>query len=187
MRMKWCVAAALLSATIAVPVSSAIKAMNLEELMSITNDVVSGTILDKDSIELDHPGDGAVYTRLTVKGESLRTGKKGTWELVFHGSHDPADRYIMSEMPTLQDSRVGGEIVVFFEVDKKLDDRNHAHSWANLYRVEKGFGEPVVIGKGEGAAFEKNTRLVDVRERVATTHAALLKKQAGTPDDNQGK
>lgn len=176
MRMKWCVSTLIVAAVAALPVAAAIKALNLEQLMSLTDDVVYGTIVDKEVVKLDHPWKGAVYTKLTVQGESLRHGKEITTEIVFHGSHDPSDDYIVSEMPELQDSRVGGKVLLLSSKTNELGKRNLVHNLAGLYRVESGFGEPVLVGKGEGFAFPENTKLSDVRERVRTTHDVLVEK-----------
>jgi hypothetical protein len=48
-----------------------------------------------------------------------------------------------------------------------------AHNLAYVYRVEDGFGAPVVIGKGEGAAFPENIKLSDVRAQVLATQPVL--------------
>jgi len=176
MRMKKCVSTLIVAALAALPVAAAIKALNLEELMTITSDVVYGTIVDKEVITLDHPWQGAVYTKLTIQGESLRDGKQATTEVVFHGSHDPSDNYIISEMPELQDTREGGKVVVLFNKTAELGGRNLAYDLSGVYRVESGFGAPVLVGKGEGFAFPVNTKLDDVRARVRTTHDVLVEK-----------
>jgi len=176
MRMKSCVAALLATAIVALPVGAAIKAMNLAQLMSITDNAVHGTIIAKQSIRVDAPWPNAVYTKLTIEGASLRTGEVGTFEVVFHGSHDRRDDYIISEMPDLKDTRVGGEVVAFLEQDApQVAGLDVVHSWAGLYRVERGFGQAVVIGKGKGSAFPANTALAEVNQRVLTTHADIAK------------
>jgi len=169
---KFLVATALVAA-VTVPVVAAIKAMNLRELMEITNDVVLGEVVGKTTFVDDHEMEGAVYTTLTVQGESLRNGEVGTYEVTFLGSHDPADEFVISEMPALQDVRLGGEVVLFTESQADFGGRNVAHSWANAYRVERSFGEPVVMGKGEGSAFPTNMTLVSVREQVRATSLAI--------------
>lgn len=176
MRMTSCVTALVVAAVVALPVGAAIKAMNLGELMSITDDAVYGTIVKSESIRLDAPWPNAVYTQLTVEGESLRTGEAGVFEMVFHGSHERSDDYVISEMPALQDVRRGGKTVVFFEKDvADVAGKNVVHNWANLYRVEQVFGAPVLVGKGEGSAFELNASLEEVRTRVSSAHADILK------------
>ena len=173
MRVSKCVLALSAAALLAIPVTAAIKAMTLRELMEVTQDAVHGKIVARDSIRLDHPWEGALYTQLTVEGESIRTGEKGTFKVIFHGSHDKDDWYGISSMPTLQDSRTGGEGVLFFGEHPLLPGHNLVYNFAGLYRVEMGFGEPVVVGKGEGMAFPENTKLTDVVTDIRATHAEL--------------
>jgi hypothetical protein len=73
MRLPRTLSIALGLALVALPAAAAIKALTLAELMEITTDSVHGTILEKSSFRLDWPFEGAVYTKLTIKGESLRT------------------------------------------------------------------------------------------------------------------
>lgn len=178
MRVTRCITALAVLTAIAAPTVAAIKAMDLKELMSITSDAIHGRIVSKDTFEMDRPREGSVYTKLVVEGESLRTGQAGTFEIVFHGSHDVRDAYTISEMPTLQDTRVGGEIVAFFDKNEWRHGKNVVFDFSGLYRVEQGFGAPVLIGKGEGAAFVENTKLLDVRTRVASVHAELAAEAA---------
>jgi len=175
MRITRCVVTLLVAAVAALPIGAAIKAMNLSEVMSITDDVVIGEIISKETVSFDHPWPDAIYTKLTITGESLRSGKQILKQVVFHGSHDPSDNYIVSEMPELKDTRIGGQVMALSSSTKELGDRDLVHSLAGVYRIESGFGEPVVIGKGEGFAFTENTRLSDVRESVRATHEALAK------------
>jgi hypothetical protein len=161
----------------ALPIGAAIKAMNLTEMMTITSDVAHVRILEKSSFRLAYPFPEAVYTELTVKGTSLRTGKDVETTLVFLGSHDPKDQYGVSEMPTIQDTRKGSEVVVFFYKDTAFPgERNVLFNLGAVYRVEKTFGNPVVIGKGEGFPFPENVKLEDARLNVRATHLAM---QAG--------
>jgi len=158
----------------ALPIAAAIKAMTLAEMMEITTDVAHVQILEKSSFHLGHPFPEAVYTELSVKGTSLRTGKAIETTMVFLGSHDPDDQYGISEMPTLQDTRVGSEVVVFFFRDAAFPGgRNVLFNLGSVYRVEKTFGSPVVIGKGEGFAFPENIKLEDARLNVSETHQAM--------------
>jgi len=177
MRLKSIVAALACAAVLSVPLTAAIKSMTLRELMEVTEDAVHGTIVARDTVRLDHPWKGALYTRLTIEGESLRTGEEGTFQVVFHGSHEKDDWYGVSSMPTLQDSRLGGETVLFFTEHPLLPGQNLVYDWSGLYRVERGFGEPVVIGKGEGLAFAENTKLTDVAARIRATHSELSRVQ----------
>ena len=101
MRMKSLVAALACAAVLSVPLTAAIKSMTLRELMEVTQDAVHGEIVARDTVKLDHPWKDAIYTRLTIEGTSLRTGEQGTFQVVFHGSHEKNDWYGVSSMPTL--------------------------------------------------------------------------------------
>ncbi len=158
---------------------AAVKALSLSELMEITSDVAHVRITAKASVAADYPYEGCIWTKLSVQGESLRTGEPVQTELLFLGSHDAADRFTISEMPTLQDTRVGGDALVFFWKDPQLlGGANRVFDLSGVYRVEKGFGEPVVVGKGEGFAWSENVKLSAAREQVRAAHLALAAKAA---------
>ena len=167
-------------ALLVVPVGASIQAMNLHDYMHVTNETLHGTIVSKETFRSDHPEAGTVYTRLVVEGDAWRSEQPMTVEVVYMGSHDPKDRFFMSEMPEIRDVRLGNEVVVFWGEDEGLG----AHVVWNLsgvYRVERGFGEPVVIGKGEGSAFPENVKLADARSRVKSTHALIQAEQQAQP------
>ena len=180
MRLSKSIAVALGVALAAAPAIAAIKAMTLKELMAITTDVVDAHIVAKTSFRLDYPMEGAVYTRLSIEGVSLRTQQPVKTDVVVLGSHDPADQFGTSEMPTLQDTRVESEVVIFFAKDLDMPGRPFVVcNLGSVYRVEQAFGSPVVIGKGEGFAFTENLKLDDVRTQVRATHLELQAEQAG--------
>ena len=80
-------------------------------------------------------------------------------------------------MPTIQDTRIGSEVVVFYYKDTTFPgERNVLFNLGAVYRVEKTFGAPVVIGKGKGFPFPENIKLDDARRKVSATHIAM---QAG--------
>lgn len=163
------------AALLATPVVAAIRAMNLSELMSITDNTVLVQITGKTTFAAAYPFEGAVYTQLTLAGESLRTGEAYEGKVVFLGSHDPADQFGTSEMPSLQDTRVGNRAVIFFQHDDAFPGggADVAYNLSYVFRVEDGFGTPVVMGKGEGAAFPDNLKLSDVRAQVTAAQALL--------------
>jgi hypothetical protein len=168
----------LAGALAALPVTASIQALNLEETLELHSDVVHGTIVSRDTLVLDHPEAGSVYTLLTIEGESVLSGEKSTTQAVFMGSHDPADRFNHSEMPELKDVRTGNEVVVFSFRDERLGGRNLVYNLGGVFRVERGFGEPVVIGKGEGFAFPANVKLQDATRAVRETWALVEAKRA---------
>ena len=178
MRILKSAAVVLGLALVALPAAAAIKAMTLTELMGITTDVVHGKILSSTTFRLDYPFEGAVWTKLSVEGDSMRTLAPVKTDVVFLGSHEAADRFTVSEMPTLQDSRVGNEAVIFFYKDPQMqgDSRNVVFALDSIYRVETAFGSPVVVGKGEGFAFPENIKLDDARVAVRAAHLELAKK-----------
>jgi len=156
---------------------AAVKALTLSELMAITTDAAHVRIVAKSTFHMDYPLPDAVWTRLSVVGESLRTGEPVKADLVFMGSHDPADRYTMSEEPTLQDTRLGNEAVIFWWDDPDMPAIGGGHrifDLSGVYRIEPGFGTPVVMGKGDGFAWSENLKLADARDQVRKTHLELL-------------
>lgn len=176
--MRWIRPTAVLLglSLLAVPMSASIKAMSLHEYMQMTAETLHGTILSKETFKSDFPEAGTVYTRVVVEGDAWRSERPMQTELVYMGSHDPKDRYFMSEMPEFRDVRLGGEIVVFWGQDESIQPgrtSNVVWNLANVYRVERGFGEPVVIGKGEGSAFPENVKLSDARSRIKAMHALI--------------
>jgi hypothetical protein len=181
MRFPKIALAAVGAAAFAVPTFAAIKAMTLSELMGITTDAVHVKILEKTSFRSDFPMKDVVWTKLKVQGESLRTGEAVTTDVVFLGSHDAADDYGTSEMPTLQDTRVGGEAVIFFgKIPDMPGQPNVVYDLSGVYRVERSFGAPVVIGKGEGLAFPENVKLDDASKLVRQTHLELQAAKASS-------
>ncbi len=167
---------------VTVPALAAVKAMTLGELMGITHEAALVRITDSRSFPLDLPFEGAVYTSLHVKGESLRSGEPIETDVIFLGSHDPRDHFGTSEMPKLQDTRVGNDAILFYFSDASLPGGpNRVSNLAGAFRIEQAFGTQVVIGKGEGAAFPANVKLTDARAQIRATHLELqaAKAQAG--------
>jgi len=179
MRFPKFAAAALGAAMLAVPTTAAIKALTLSELMTLNSEAAQVRILEKTTFTSDYPLAGVVWTKMKVQGTSLRTGEPVATEVVFLGSHEPQDGYGTSEMPTLQDTRVGADAIMFWYRDEAMPAKlNVASDLSTVYRIEKGFGEPVVVGKGEGFAFAENIKLSEASERIRTTHLELA-AQAG--------
>ena len=170
-------------ALVALPVGASVKLMNLHEYMGITVDTVHGHITAKQTFRSDWPEADTFFTKLTIEGRSVRLGGEArSFEVVFMGSHDPADDFYHSEAPQPQDVRLGNEVVVFFARQPKLlpEQGGVNYMWAHdaVYRVERAFGEPVLVGKGEGFAFGANTRLGDALTRISDTHQLILAERA---------
>ncbi len=178
MRLTHLFAALAVTVVAAWPTGAAIQPMTHKELMEITHDTVHGQVVSSRTVIMDRPYVGAIHTELTVKGTSLRTGEKVEDSFVFFGSHTEGARGFMSEQPDLADVRVGRESVFFLADETLPTTHKRLHHWGAVYRVEQGFGEPVVIGKGEGMAFCTNVKLSDGRAQVRDTHAELLAEAA---------
>jgi len=179
--VSW-LAAGLVLAASALPAAATIKMMTLRELMQATDDCLDAQIVAKDTFRVDAPDyEGMVFTRIHVVGESMRTGETVETDLVYTGSHDPADQYGSSEMPLLKDVRLGNRVVIFYGVDEtNLSGPNQVWAWNCAYRVESVLGQPVVMGKGEGFAFTQNVTLAEARERVRRTHLELQAEAEAT-------
>jgi len=162
---------------LALPCAAAIKAMNLDELTAITHETLLVEVTGRSSFTPGIPEAESVWTRLDVAGESLRSGEAFSGSIVFLGSHDPADHFGTSEMPTLQDTRLGSTVLLLAERSPDFPGGPAlvAHNLAYVYRIENGFGTPVVVGKGEGSAFPLNVKLSEAR---ALAHAAHVKAQS---------
>lgn len=184
MRVMTCVISLFATLVVALPAPASIKAMTLSELMSVTQDTIHGKITARETVRLSHPWPDAVYTQLTIVGENARTGEPQESKVVFHGSHEAADEYTISEMPTLQETRVGAEVIAFISKRKDMEGRYLLHNLGGVFRVERAFGKPVLQGKGPGFAFEKNEKLAVARDRVRQVHVEQLaakKKQSLGP------
>jgi hypothetical protein len=193
MRTRRSLGVAVLAALLSVPCLAAIKAMTLGELMQATTDVVHAQILARSTFHAASPftGDDAVWTRLSLSGESMTSGDPVAFDVVFLGSHDPADAYAISEMPTLQDTRVGNEVVLFYHLhagdhSSEASNERVVHNLAEVFRVEQGFGQAVVLGRGQGSAFPENVKLEEARKLVRLA-AAELKAAGARPAGAEGK
>jgi len=188
---KWIRPAAMFVglALVALPTAASIRAMDLSEYMEITVETLHGTIVAKETFRNDYPEAGTVWTRITVEGDAWRAEEPVTVEAVFMGSHDPADNFFMSEMPEFRDVRIGHEVVMFYGTDPSVHpDRGLANVVWNLsgvFRVERGYGEPVLVGKGEGFAFTENVKLSEAKSRVRAIHQLIESTKAAQPVDGK--
>ena len=159
---------------------AAVKAFTLAEIMTVSADTLDAQIVAKETFRVDDPDyEDMVFTRITVTGESMRTGEPVTTELVYVGSHDPADGYGSSEMPLFQDVRIGNRVVLFYGEDEtNLSGPRQVWGLNCVFRVESVVGQPVVMGKGEGFAFPENVTLAEARDQVRALHLAQVAQQA---------
>ncbi len=160
-----------------VPVTAAVKAMNLEETMRITTGVIHGTIINKDVCRFD-VGDvqNELYTCLTVEGEELRTGEKMTVDLYYLGGVSSGVLEAPNTAPKENQTRVGAKIVAFFWFDSGLTPvgANKIFHFGNVFQVLQGAGDPTVISMGVGSPVPQNIKLSALKAEVARTHQKLL-------------
>jgi len=161
-----------------VPLTAAIKALNLEELMSISSGVVYGEIVKKDVLRFDWADmQNVTHTKLTIEGEELTTGQKVTRELYYMGGSVEGQLDSPCTAPKEHQTRVGAKVVAFYWFDETLisGGANKIFCFANLNQVLKGSGDPTVIGLGEGAAISHNIKLSSLRTEVQRIHQKLQK------------
>jgi len=168
--------ALLLAAAAALPVSAAIKATTLQELMEISTGVVQGQIISKDVVKLDWADmNDLTFTRLTIRGEELTTGERVTRELYFMGGVWNGQVDSPSTAPREHQTRVGASVVAFYWFDSGLAEQgaNKIFCFANIYQVQQGAGEPTVIGMGPGAAVSQNVKLSLLNAQVKSIHLKI--------------
>ena len=56
---------------------------------------------------------------------------------------------------------------------------------SGVFRVERGYGEPVLVGKGEGFAFTENVKLSEAKSRVRSIHKLIESKKTAQPVDDK--
>jgi hypothetical protein len=159
-----------------VPVSAAIKAMTLEELMQISTGVIQGQIVSKDVYKLDWADmTDLTFTRLTIRGEELTTGESVTRELYYMGGIWNGEVDHIATAPREHQTRVGANVVAFYWFDSGLtaNGANKIFCYANVFQVQQGAGDPTVIGQGEGAAVSQNVKLSVLSAQVNTIHQRL--------------
>jgi hypothetical protein len=174
------VLALFLVAVAVVPVSAAIKAMTLEELMQISSGAVQGQIISKDVVKLDWADmTDLTFTRLTIRGQELTTGQPVTRELYYMGGVWNGELDHVATAPREHQTRVGANVVAFYWFDSGLTDQgaDKIFCYANIYQVQQGAGEPTVIGQGEGAAVSENVKLSVLNAQVKTIHQKLQQQK----------
>ena len=147
--------------------------LDLEGMVTATDDAVLGTIVDRNVFRVDHPIDGPelYYTTLTVEGESLRTGQDRRVDVTFHGGFIDADNGVWnSEAPHASEIELGDEILVFSAWLDNLGGDVAANalyaSHGGLYTTFEGSEGVVVQGRGEGYAIPQNVPVARLRTDI---------------------
>ena len=177
--------AALVAAAIAagaVMGTAQIERLNLEQMVTKTDDAVLGEITKKEVIRIDHPVDGPelYYTHLTIEGRSLETGAEKTAVVTFPGGFiDDENGVWNSEAPTDAETKIGTEVVAFYKWSDNMGGDLAANalyaSHGGIFRTVKGRKGMVVMGKGDGYAISSNIGLTQLDAKI-TEIAEKLEK-----------
>jgi len=168
-------ASALAVAALATLGTAQILRLDLSQMIARTTDTVRGKIAARDVVQIDHPVDGTdmYFTTLTIEGRSLETGKPLTVKVSYAGGFVDAEHgSFNSEAPSADDSRVGNDVVVFFQSGVNLGGGfvcNEVLTWhGGLYRTFERKGDVIVQGRGDGYAIPANVRLSDLSKQIST-------------------
>ncbi len=184
---------ATLAVTLAVAGSVAVRAqikrLSLDEMTTLTDNAIVGTIVDSKVIDLGNETDGygLYYTVLTIEGDSIYDGRKTTVDVVTRGGWMDKQRGIGcwdSEAPSADEMAVGKQIVAYYHWVDNIGRGTGANrlyaSHGSFYRTVNGPQGLVVMGRGEGYAINKNMKLGSLKtaSRAILTEAAQKQAQA---------
>lgn len=158
--------------------------LDLDGMISRTENAVYAEIVDRKLFRVDHPIDGPelYFTTLTLRGESLLDGTAITTKVTFPGGYDPetGEGVWNSEAPNPDDVRVGNRIVAFYKwVDNMGGDVQGNVLYAahgGLFRTTGSANGTVVLGRGDGYAVSSNVKLTNLRSQIATIRQAKQQK-----------
>lgn len=156
------------------PTTAKIKAMTLEEMVRTMDDAVVGKIVHSHSFRVDHPVDGPelYYTTITVEGRSLADGQPKTADVTFLGGFiDETNGTFNSESPSMQETELGTEVVVFHLWTPNIGGDVACHALigghGGLFPVVRNRdGQSIVLGRGQGYPVSNNVPLAELDEQV---------------------
>ena len=156
--------------------SAQIERLDLKAMVAKTDNSVYAEITHKRVFRVDHPLDGPelFFTTLTLQGRSLRDGTALTVDVTFPGGFvSETEGVHNSEAPSAEDVKLGNRVVAFYRWTANMggDVRGNAlyASHGGLYRTLEGpKGVPMVLGRGDGYAVDKNLRLDELETAVRT-------------------
>jgi hypothetical protein len=179
--------AATFTVTSSVAVRAQIKRMDLDEMTTVTDNAIVGTIVASRVIDLGNETDGygLYYTVLTIEGDSLYDGRKTSVEVVARGGWIDAQRGIGcwdSEAPSADEMAIGKTIVAYYHWVDNIGRGTGANrlyaSHGSFYRTVNGPEGLVVMGRGDGYAINKNTKLSSLRAASRAILSKTAKLQA---------
>jgi hypothetical protein len=176
MRALLALVALLAAAAVA---SAQIERLTLRQMMERVDGAVRGEIIGRQVHRVPHPEPGAgplYYTSLVVQGTSLVDGSAATVTVSHPGGFiDGKEGVWNSEAPTLAETEVGKEVVVFYKWSADMGGGYASNalyaSHGGLYTVfEARRGGKIVQGRGDGYAVPQNQRVTGLSadiERLA--------------------
>lgn len=150
-----------------------VERFDLGKMVAQADNAVHGRIVAKEVVRIDHPEDGLLFfTHMTVEGTSLYDGRTIRVPVTFGGGFiSPDEGVYSSEAPSADETRIGNEVVVFYQWSDNMGGGLAANALmaahAGLYRLASTKDGPVVLGKGDGFAISSNVRLAELRTQIA--------------------
>lgn len=163
-----------------IPLTAAVKAVNLEEQIAISSGVIHGKIIAKEVQRFDYADSQDVtFTKLTVQGEELTTGQATIREIYYMGGMWNGKLDSTSVSPKEHQTRLGATVVVFYWFSNDIkpnassDGAFKASSFASVFQVQQGAGSATVIGLGEGCAIPKSRKIDEFKAEVQLIYQQL--------------
>jgi len=160
-------------ATATVLGTAQIERLDLQQMVTKADNAVVGEIVGREVIRIDHETDGPelYYTHLTIAGRSLVDGEELT-VVVTHGGGfiDDENGVWNSEAPTLEETKVGKNVVAFYQWTENMGGDLAANALyaahGGLFRTVEGRSGTVVLGRGDGYAVANNIKLAQLDSQV---------------------
>lgn len=169
-----------------------IKRLNLDQLTTRADNAIIGRVISRrvEDHSSERHGFGLYYTILTIQGESLYTGRKMTVDVAKRGGWLDKERGIGSwdsEAATDEETRLGKRIVAYYKWSDDIGAGQGANifyaSHGSMFRTVEGPTGTVVMGRGEGYAISKNTRLSSLQKATLTILEKNAAEQSGQQSD----
>ena len=152
-----------------------IKAYTLPEMVAEADGAVFGQITAQRVFRVDDPVDGPelYFTTLTIEGRAVPSGSPLSIDVTFAGGFvNEKEGVHNSEAPSADDIKIGNRVVAFYKWADDLGGRVSGNALmaahGGIYRTVDGLNDSVVLGRGQGYAIERNTRLSDLDKAVRT-------------------
>ena len=162
--------------------------LSLEDMTTLTDNGIVGTITGRKVIDLSNDTEGMlIYTVLTIEGESLYDGRKTTVDVVKRGGWIDREAGLGtwdSEAPSDDETALGKRIVAYYHWVDNIGSGVGANrlfaSHGSLFRTVEGPQGLVVMGRGDGYAIENNMQLSSLQKatRAIVDQAAQQQVEA---------